>query len=109
ESPPVMDLPLVILAVMAVSVAWNYQYIGYFAIAAAVFFGRGLQQGWFKHIRSSHGEHDDTEHDTAAHYHDATHAETGHIFPAHPHAAEPDAGHGAQPASTEPPLTWSWV
>ena len=35
ESPPVMYLPLVILAVMAVSVAWNYQYIGYFAIAAA--------------------------------------------------------------------------
>src|SRR6478672_6424114 len=30
ESPPVMYLPLVILAVLATCVAWNYQYIGYF-------------------------------------------------------------------------------
>ena len=30
ESPPVMYLPLVVLAVLAVSVAWNYQFIGYF-------------------------------------------------------------------------------
>ena len=50
ESPPVMYLPLVVLAVLAISVAWNYQYIGYFAIAAAFFVGRAWQQGWFKHL-----------------------------------------------------------
>jgi NADH:ubiquinone oxidoreductase subunit 5 (subunit L)/multisubunit Na+/H+ antiporter MnhA subunit len=109
ESPPVMYMPLVVLAVMAVSVAWNYQYIGYFAIAAAFFVGRGLQQSWFKQIRSSHAEHEDVEHETAPHYRDTMHAQTGHIFPTHPHAPETEVLHGAHPAPTEPPLTWAWV
>src|SRR5205814_7508366 len=61
ESPPVMYLPLVLLAVLAVSVAWNYQFAGYFAIAAAFFVGRAMQQGWFKYVRSSHEEHEDVE------------------------------------------------
>src|SRR5262245_50427115 len=73
ESPPVMYLPLVVLAVMAVSVAWNYSFIGYFAIAGAFFLGRGLQQGWFRHLRPTGGHdhghgHEDVEHATAAHY-----------------------------------------
>ncbi len=109
ESPPVMYLPLVVLAVMAVSVAWNYQYIGYFAIAAAFFVGRGLQQGWFQYLRSSHAEHEDVGHEKPHEYHDATHAQTGHIFPAHPHAPEAEVLHGARPAPSEPPLTWGWV
>src|SRR5205814_7987302 len=85
ESPPVMYLPLVILAVMAASVAWNYQYIGYFAIAAAFFVGRGLQQHWFKYVRSSHAEHEDVAHEKPEHYTSRDHADTGHVFPAHPH------------------------
>src|SRR5439155_1157612 len=109
ESPPVMYLPLVILAVMAVSVAWNYQYIGYFAIAAAFFVGRALQQGWFKNLRSSHEEHEDVEHEKPEHYTSRDHADTGHVFPAHPHAPEAEVLHGARPAPSEPPLTWSWV
>jgi len=109
ESPPVMYMPLVVLSVLAVSVAWNYQYIGYFAIAAAFFVGRALQQGWFKYIRPSHAEHEDVEHETAAHYPVAHHAQTGHVFPAHAHAPEATVLHGARPAPSESPLTWGWV
>src|SRR6185436_19088813 len=87
ESPPVMYLPLVVLAVMAVSVAWNFQFIGYFAIAAAFFVGRGLQQGWFKKIRTTHAHaaHDhEVHHDHLPHdERDASHAQTGHVVSAH--------------------------
>jgi len=60
ESPPVMYLPLVVLSVLAVCVAWNYQYIGYFAVAGAFFVGRGWQKGWFKSLRGevAHGHAD---------------------------------------------------
>src|SRR5207302_3475790 len=109
ESPPVMYLPLVALAVMAVSVAWNYQYIGYFAIAAAFFVGRGLQQEWFRHLRPSHEEHEDVEHEKPAHYTSRDHADTGHVFPAHPHTPDAEVLHGARPAPAEPPLAWGWV
>jgi NADH:ubiquinone oxidoreductase subunit 5 (subunit L)/multisubunit Na+/H+ antiporter MnhA subunit len=99
ESPPVIYLPLVILAVMAVSVAWNYQFIGYFAIAAAFFVGRGLQQGWFKQLRAPAGRGHDN-HGNDSHGHEA-HAVASHSPASHP-------SHGPD-AHTEPALTWPWI
>jgi len=110
ESPTIMFMPLVVLSVLAVCVAWNYQYIGYLAIAAAFFIGRGLQQGWFKHLRTAqHPGHEDVEHEIAGHYQDASHAQTGHVFPAHTHPQEADVLHGDRPAPVTPPLTWAWT
>jgi NADH:ubiquinone oxidoreductase subunit 5 (subunit L)/multisubunit Na+/H+ antiporter MnhA subunit len=83
ESPPVMTLPLVVLAVLALSVAWNVQLLGYFGIAAAFFLARGVRQGWFQRLAPAHG-----------------HAEHGH---GHIH----DEHHHHEPAA--PALTWSWV
>jgi len=102
ESPPVMVLPLVVLAVFAVSVAWNYQFIGYFGIAAAFFVARGLQQGWFKHIAAGGGH----GHDEHGHSHD-DHGHHGHDDHAAAHGAHGHDDHHAGP--TEPPLTWGWV
>ena len=109
ESPPVMYLPLVVLAVMAISVAWNHQYIGYFAIAAAFFIGRAWQKGWFKHLRRTRHEPEDIEHETAEHYPARLPAETGHIFPAHPPDEHTHLLHSDPAAPVEPPLTWGWV
>jgi NADH:ubiquinone oxidoreductase subunit 5 (subunit L)/multisubunit Na+/H+ antiporter MnhA subunit len=112
ESPPVMYLPLVVLSVMAVSVAWNYSYIGYFAIAAAFFVGRGMQQGWFKHLRAAgshghdehgHDEHGHDEHSHAAAQHDA-HGQEAQAHETHGHS-----GHSHDATPTQPPLTWGWV
>jgi NADH-quinone oxidoreductase subunit L len=105
ESPPVMTLPLVVLAVLAVSVAWSYQLIGYFAIAAAFFIGRAVQQGWFKNLRAGHGHgdghgHDDHGHDDHGH---AAHSHSAHGHEHHAHAGE---SYGEPSA---PPLTWQWV
>src|SRR5262245_3456252 len=108
ESPPVMVLPLVVLAVLAVSVAWNYQYMGYFAIAAAFFVGRGLQQGWLKSLRTAghgHGQgHEDHTHDAHGHGHDDHGRAT-----AHAHSHESHAQHHEHDAPAAPPLTWLWV
>src|SRR5262249_48989404 len=72
ESPPVMTLPLVVLAVLAVSVAWNVQLVGYFIIAAVFFLARGVQQGWFQSLATSsgHGEHGHDEHGHDKHEHE---------------------------------------
>jgi NADH-quinone oxidoreductase subunit L len=126
ESPPVMALPLVILAVLAVCVAWSYQYLGYFAIAAAFFVGRGWQQGWFQALAAAfhrthhagdehgadHGHSHGSSHDAGelpAHGHEAaaTHGATAPmsaLAAGHGHAAE--AGHDA---ASEPPITWGWL
>jgi NADH:ubiquinone oxidoreductase subunit 5 (subunit L)/multisubunit Na+/H+ antiporter MnhA subunit len=124
ESPPVMILPLVVLAVLATCVAWNYQYLGYFAIAAAFFVGRAWQQGWFQHLQptaahdhghdTSHGHnaghaHEDLEHETAAHYPAKLPAETGHIFPAHPPGEHTHVLHTDPGVPAVPPLTWGWT
>ena len=73
ESPPVMYLPLVILAVFAVSVAWNYQLcIGYGLIAAAFFILLGhparLVQTLAPAAAHGHG-HDDHGHGHDDHAH----------------------------------------
>jgi NADH-quinone oxidoreductase subunit L len=107
-----MILPLVILAVLAVCVAWSYQYLGYFAIAAAFFVGRGWQQGWFGVLRqamhhSGHEEHTAGHHDAADH--GKTHAASAPAGAAHGHAAghaeHPTDGHSAAPS----PITWGWL
>ncbi len=100
ESPPTMTLPLVILAVLAVSVAWSYSLVGYFAIAAAFFVGRAIQQGWFRNQRSAHG-HADHDH---GHGHDDDHVETEHG-----HSHDDHAHHHAHAEPTAPPLSWAWV
>jgi NADH-quinone oxidoreductase subunit L len=110
ESPPVMVLPLVVLAVMAVSVAWNYQFIGYFGIAAAFFIARGLQQGWFTHLSSGHG-HGGQGHEAHGHGHD-DHGHHGHAHQQHaavPAARSHQHGHDTLAGPAEPPLTWGWV
>jgi NADH:ubiquinone oxidoreductase subunit 5 (subunit L)/multisubunit Na+/H+ antiporter MnhA subunit len=108
ESPPVMVLPLVVLAVLATSVAWDFSYLGYFLIAGGFFLVRGVQQGWFKgssHDGHGHGDHG---HGPSDHGHD------GHGDHGHGAAHHDDHGHGAhghdnhaEPAS--PPLTWAWA
>jgi NADH-quinone oxidoreductase subunit L len=122
ESPPVMTLPLVVLAVMAVSVAWSFELAGYFLIAAAFFVARGMQQGWFQHIRSAshgHGEHGhgheghgDHGHGSHGHGQDG-HGAHGHEAHGHSHAAHDHghagADHGHHAAPSEPPITWGWL
>jgi NADH-quinone oxidoreductase subunit L len=102
ESPPVMYLPLVILAVLAVSVAWNLALLGYGLIAAAFFIILGVQQGWFKRTVAAHG-HDDHGHSHDAHGHG--HDDPAHAAPARVHAAHDEHHH----APAAPPFTWSWV
>ncbi|WP_425614352.1 NADH-quinone oxidoreductase subunit L [Anatilimnocola sp. NA78] len=96
ESPPVMYLPLIILSVFAIAVAWNTSLLGFGAIAAAFFIAKGLNDGWFKgsahaaHGHDSHG-HDAHGHDDHAHGHDshshapAHHDAHGHDDHAHDH------------------------
>lgn len=112
ESPPVMVVPLLVLAVLAVSVAWSYQYLGYFAIAAAFFVGRGWQQGWFTVLReamhrSGHAAHGHSGHGDAGHEEHGQHA-AGHDHTPGEHAGHPsETGHHTLPS--EPPLTWGWL
>src|SRR5262245_35384517 len=112
ESPPVMTLPLVVLAVLAVSVAWNVQLVGYFVIATAFFIVRGVQQGWFAKLSPAHAhEETDAEHASPAHYHSKDHADTGHVFPAQPHAEAAHVlhAHPHEHSAAAPPFTWAWV
>lgn len=126
ESPPVMFVPLVILSVFAISVAWTTNLAGYGLIAAAFFIVKGVQSGWFKRSAPAHG-HDDHGH---AHGHDAHgHDSHAHEVPhelaqhrdAHGHVdASHDPGHhkpvhgehhshGGHHESTESGVTWAWV
>ncbi|MCI0358374.1 MAG: NADH-quinone oxidoreductase subunit L [Planctomycetaceae bacterium] len=94
ESPPVMVLPLVILAVLATAVAWDFRLIGAAIVAGAFFILRGVEKGWFLPAAGGHG-HDD-------HGHGHGHDDHGHAAHAHGH----DDHHAAP---SEPPLSWSWV
>src|SRR4029078_5188476 len=73
ESPPIMHIPLVILSILAVSVAWKFEYIGFGLIAATFFLARAFQLGWFTraegdHSHGDHGHgHDDHGHDSHGH------------------------------------------
>ncbi|MFO0903473.1 MAG: proton-conducting transporter membrane subunit [Pirellulales bacterium] len=98
ESPPVMYLPLVVLSVFAVSVAWDTSLLGYGLIPAGVLIWQGIQRGWFRssgghdaHGHDDHG-HDAHGHDAHAHGHDA-HGHEAHAH-AHGHPAHGHAAHG---------------
>jgi NADH-quinone oxidoreductase subunit L len=90
ESPPVMYMPLVILAIFAISVAWDWTLIGYALFAAVFFLAKGWTEGWFKSAAAAHG-HDD--HGRGVHGHEE-----------HGHGHEEHAHHG--PTLT---LTPGWV
>ncbi len=79
ESPPVMYLPLVILATLAISVAWDWAFIGYGLIAAAFFIAKGIGEGWFKSTKAAPG------HDDHGHGHDDHGQSHGHDDHSHAH------------------------
>ncbi len=97
ESPPAMYMPLVILAVFAIAVAWDWKLIGYGLIAAVFFIAKGARGGWFKSSAAAGHGHDDHGHGHEAHGHEA-HGDDAH---GHDHG---HAHHG--PALT---LTPMWV
>jgi NADH-quinone oxidoreductase subunit L len=109
ESPPAMYLPLVILSIFAVSIAWEFRLLGFGLIAAAFFLLLGLQKGWFRGAKSSgHVDHSDDAHVFDTHHHEAgtqpvvVHAEHGHV----------DHGHGHEDSGqvdSGPHFTWQWV
>jgi len=109
ESPPVMVVPLIILAVFAVAVAWDLRMLGYAIIPTVFLILKGRQEGWFKPAAHAHGGqgHEDV--------HDAQHGHHGHT-PAEQHLeVEPPTyahvGHDdtAQHAPVRTGVTWSWV
>jgi NADH-quinone oxidoreductase subunit L len=93
ESPPVMYMPLVILAIFAISVAWNWSLIGYALFAAVFFLAKGWTEGWFKSSAAAHG-HDDHGH--------------GHGHEEHGQGHEEHAHHGEEHGPTLT-LTPGWV
>ncbi|WP_261365061.1 NADH-quinone oxidoreductase subunit 5 family protein [Anatilimnocola floriformis] len=115
ESPPVMYVPLVILSVFAIAVAWNISLLGYALIAGTFFIAKGMKDGWFK----SAGGHDHA-HDDHGHGHDShdTHSHDSHGHDAHAHdthkAHDHHDSHGhddhhAHDHGGGLTLTWSWV
>jgi NADH-quinone oxidoreductase subunit L len=66
ESPPVMYVPLVILAIFAISVAWDWRNLGFGLFAGVFFLAKGWTEGWFKSAAGDHGSggygHDDHGH-----------------------------------------------
>ena len=71
ESPPSMYMPLVILAVFAIAVAWDWKNIGFALFAAAFFIAKGWNDGWFKSSAAAGHGHDDHGHGHDVHAHDA--------------------------------------
>jgi NADH:ubiquinone oxidoreductase subunit 5 (subunit L)/multisubunit Na+/H+ antiporter MnhA subunit len=102
ESPPVMYLPLVLLATLAISVAWDWKLIGYGLIAAAFFVAKGIGEGWFKSKKTAHG-HDDHGHGHDDHGHG--HDDHGHSH-GHDDHAHDDHSHAHGPSLT---LTPAWT
>jgi NADH:ubiquinone oxidoreductase subunit 5 (subunit L)/multisubunit Na+/H+ antiporter MnhA subunit len=106
ESPPVMYVPLIILSVFAIAVAWNISLLGYALIAGTFFIAKGIKDGWFKSSgHDAHG-HDDHAHD--AHGHDSHGHDAHHSHDSHGHAVahHDDHAHAHGGGLT---LTWSWV
>jgi NADH:ubiquinone oxidoreductase subunit 5 (subunit L)/multisubunit Na+/H+ antiporter MnhA subunit len=114
ESPAVMTMPLVILSVFAISVAWNFSLIGYALIAGAFFIARGLQQGWFKSTPGHHAAHGD-HHDGDHHADEHAHASHGHESPQHAevhhdhHAHDMHTTHHDPHTAHTPPFTLAWL
>ena len=133
ESPPIMFMPLVILAVMAIGVAWSpVQAIIAGVVAGVVFwFSRGLlsPSGDSTHTADSHAGHGhaatghsaqashthSTDHSTqhAKHHHDASgsHTHSGHGHDEHGHGGHGHGGHGGDAHGHDdhghaPDLSW---
>jgi NADH-quinone oxidoreductase subunit L len=123
ESPPVMYLPLVVLSVFAVTVAWSTSAIGFAIVPAATLIYLGVKHHWFQAITASAG-HIESEHisppkpghsdhagdveETAAHSPEHLHQSHTISHAAH-HGDDHGHGqheHGSSPA-TQPQLTWS--
>jgi NADH:ubiquinone oxidoreductase subunit 5 (subunit L)/multisubunit Na+/H+ antiporter MnhA subunit len=123
ESPPVMYVPLIILAVFAISVAWNVSLLGYALIAGTFFIAKGMKDGWFKsaggHDAHGHDDHSHDAHGHDAHGHDShghdSHGHDAHAPVVHSHVAHDDHGaHGHDDHAHVDhggglTLTWSWV
>jgi NADH-quinone oxidoreductase subunit L len=112
ESPPVMFMPLVILAVFATAVAWDINLLGFGIIPVVVLISLGLNHGWFAalaggggHGHDAHGHgHDDHGHDSHGHDdHAHSHAHDDHGHDDHSHA------HGHASPATTPQITWSML
>jgi len=93
ESPAVMYMPLVVLSIFAVAVAWNTSLIGYGLIPAAVLVWQGMRLGWFRGSASSHAAHGHDSHGHDTHGHD-THSHDSHGHDAHGHDAHGHDAHG---------------
>jgi NADH-quinone oxidoreductase subunit L len=82
ESPPVMYVPLIILSVFAIAVAWDFRMIGYALIPAVMLLYKGSKEGWFKAAAHGHGHdahgHDAHGHDAHGHGHEHTDVVTSH-------------------------------
>ena len=95
ESPPVMYMPLILLSVFAISVAWDFTLIGYGIVPVAFLLVQGTKRGWFKQSAGGHGDHGHDahghdSHDDHGHAKHDSHAHETHALPVHhdDHAAE---------------------
>jgi NADH-quinone oxidoreductase subunit L len=93
ESPAVMYMPLVVLSIFAVAVAWDTSLIGYGLIPAAVLVWQGMRLGWFRGSASSHAAHGHDSHGHDSHGHDS-HGHDAHGHDAHGHDAHGHDAHG---------------
>jgi NADH-quinone oxidoreductase subunit L len=85
ESPAVMTLPLVVLSVFAIAVAWDFSLIGYALVAGGFFLAKGIADGWFRAAAghgADHAHHDPHDH---GHGHDHEHAHPAAQHHDHPH------------------------
>jgi NADH-quinone oxidoreductase subunit L len=132
ESPPVMFVPLLILSVFAIAVAWDVQMIGYAIVPAAMLLFKGSQEGWFQPSTHGHGHHGHDDHAHGHHGHDV-HGDHGHaahddhaahapLVTSHGHApadhhlehdppSHAHVGHDDHPShhSAHTGVTWAWV
>ena len=90
ESPAVMYLPLVVLSVFAVAVAWDTSLIGYGLIPAGVLVWQGMKHGWFRGSSTAHADHGHDLHGHDSHGHDS-HGHDSHGHDSHGHDSH---GHG---------------
>ncbi|MFM2094679.1 MAG: hypothetical protein RIS70_1803, partial [Planctomycetota bacterium] len=103
ESPPVMFLPLVLLSVFAIAVAWDPVMIGYGVIPIATLLWQGSKRGWFAALRGSGHHGEDHGHDSHGHggHHSGADQAHGHSAGSHSahghaesHAHDDHADHG---------------
>ena len=93
ESPAVMYLPLVVLSVFAVAVAWDTSLIGYGLIPAGVLVWQGMKHGWFRGSSTAHADHGHDSHGHDSHGHDS-HGHDSHGHDSHGHDSHGHDSHG---------------